>query len=65
MEDGYEDAVAVSSDVIIMADERQLYYSKEVSRLSVDFYKNRWLDTSAVSLVNFGDEFTNYQVART
>ena len=36
-----------------------------MSQLSVDFFPIKWIDTSTISSIDFGEHFTNYQVART
>ena len=36
--------------------------NKQISKTTVNYFSFEWLDTSAISLIDFGDEFTNYQV---
>ena len=37
-------------------------FLKLISRTEVNFFKFEWLDTSAISIFDFGEHFTFYQV---
>ena len=42
--------------------DQDIIFLKLISRTKVNFYKFEWLDTSAISIIDFGEEFTFYQV---
>ena len=63
-ETGHSDYVSVSNDLVVLQGDKIAYVAKEVAKLDVTYYQNKWLDTSAVSLIDFGQHFTDYSVER-
>ena len=61
---GFEDYVSVSNDVSVLSKESTLVFSKQISKLEISYYPTAWLDTSAISLLDFGHQFEDYKVAR-
>ena len=60
---GFEDYVSVSNDISVLNDESTLVFSKRISKLEISYYPTAWLDTSAISLLDFGHQFEDYKVA--
>ena len=64
-ENGYQSAVSTSSQIEIFPKEGHQNIYKQISKTTVGYYNFHFLDTSAISLVDFSTEFTNYSVERT
>ena len=59
---GYQQAISPSEKGFLYSKTGSQLLNKQISKTKVKYFSNKWLDTSAVSLINFGEEFTNYQV---
>ena len=59
---GYQQAISPSEKGFIYSKTGSMLLNKQISKTTVNYFSFEWLDTSAISLIDFGDEFTNYQV---
>lgn len=62
-QNGYEDAIALTSDVVMAEANYTQYLHKEVEQQKVVRYDNKFLDTSLLTTVNFGKVIYDYQVS--
>ena len=66
LENGYFQAVSIKEDGLVIdpkaPTDQDIVFLKLISQTKVNFYKFEWLDTSAISIIDFGEEFTFYQV---
>ena len=62
---GYLDAVTLTHSNISFDTSRYISAIKSISQTSVSFFNFMWLDTSALSVINLGNEFETYAVEET
>ena len=61
---GYQKAISPNDDGFEINKKGTLLIQKQISKNTVNYYSNDWLDTSAISLIDFGKTFENYQVEK-
>ena len=61
---GYQKAISPSDDGYEINKEEGVFIQKQISKNTINYYSNDWLDTSAISLIDFGKTFENYQVEK-
>lgn len=59
---GYMQYSTISSDSYFIKPSTYEYIVKFVSQTKVEYYPFKWIDTSSVSLFEFGQEFFNYRL---
>ena len=59
---GYQKALSVTEKGLEITKTGSQHLTLEISKTTVKYYWFSLLDTSAITLIDFGKEFTNYQV---
>ena len=59
---GYIKAISPTDDGIIVKRVGSQDILKQISKVEVNYFSNDWIDTSAISMIDFGDVFELYQV---
>ena len=59
---GYQSATTLSENMIFPIRGTKTLISKDIAQSRISFFPFKWLDTSAISFVDFGTHFNNYRV---
>ena len=57
--------ITLSQDKIFLKYETEIELKRSISKNEISFFNFSFLDTSRISISNFGTDFTNYVVQRT
>ena len=59
---GFQTPVSATDDGFAMNRDGTMIYQKLLSKTDVNYFNFSWLDTSSISMFDFGESFENYQV---
>ena len=63
LEQGYADAVSAQQNAFIFSSpDTDVAMQKEVSKTTIQLYQEPLIDTSAITIINFGEEHTYFHV---
>ena len=61
---GYQKAISPNDDGFEINPLGSQHIQKQISKNKINYYSNFWIDSSAISLVDFGHTFENFQVEK-
>ena len=59
---GFIKSISATDNLFQIVKGQNMLVRKSISRTTVSYYSNPWLDTSSISLISFGETFENYQI---
>jgi len=57
--------VSPTDDAVVIDKTKAMYIEKQISQTESSYYSFAWLNTASIGLLNFGEQFENYQVEKT